>query len=696
MTTNCHQAGQEAFSVTIAASALVNLHDHMTGETSPHIIHAVSVTQPVQSWTVLRDHVDFLALNVALGDAISEFSRCAASGAAQGSQQDVDAIVHARNAAQEWLSSILMIPAARESPVMRQFLCYGANGVPPQFEGLSWINFTNAGDGTVSFRASEGPSPASYAAVAAANPILPSSRPNRDEMEMDGMFALDDDPNHEDDDDVNSLDSVDDAEYLQGRYAPTEEPLTQSEIMEIQQDYKQVEMVEDVGSLAQSLGASHLGRSLNLQKEMISFKQQQIKMGEQVQQMQHQQNHTQGGINIMTLSDNTIISSNQTISSSPGGIGGAMAKAESCSSPQFTQAHVKGLGDSFHRTATVSAPRLDSFNTIKVIGKGSFGKVFLVREKETNEMFALKVLKKDNIIKRNQVEHTKTERSVLGYVKHPFIVGLNMAFQSKDKLYFVLDYCAGGELFFHLGKVGKFTEQRACFYAAEITLAIDYVHDLGIVYRDLKPENVLLDSRGHVRLTDFGLSKEGIRNSSSGANSFCGTPEYLAPEILNRQGHGRAVDWWSLGALLYEMLTGLPPFYNRDRDKLFEKIRKGTLEYPKYLSHRAQQILKGLLTKDPHRRLGSGPNDAKDIKAQDFFADLNWEQLMKGDVAPPWDPQIDGSLDTSQFDHEFTNMPLNSPGAFQGHGFGGTPADNVFEGFTFTDRAFYAPPISKA
>eukprot|EP00571_Detonula_confervacea_P006868 CAMPEP_0172316446 /NCGR_PEP_ID=MMETSP1058-20130122/28241_1 /TAXON_ID=83371 /ORGANISM="Detonula confervacea, Strain CCMP 353" /LENGTH=696 /DNA_ID=CAMNT_0013030751 /DNA_START=69 /DNA_END=2159 /DNA_ORIENTATION=- len=696
MATNGHQAGEEDLSVTLAASARVNLQDHITGETSPHIIHYVSVTQPVQSWTVLRDHVDFLAMSVALEGAISGLSSCAACPALgamhQGSQQEVDAIAQARNAAQEWLSSVLMIPAARESPVMRQFLCYGANVVPPQFEGLAWINFTNAGE---AFQAAAGGSaPASYAAVAAADPSAPSSRPNWGGMDTDDVFAWDDDLNHEGDDGVNSLDSEDDPEYLQGRYEPTEEPLTQSEIMEIEQDYKQVEMVEDVGSLAQSLGASHLGRSLNLQKEMMSFKQQQNKMGEQVQQMQQQQNHMQGGINMMALSDNTIAESNQTISS--GGIGGAMAKAESCASPQFTQAHVKGLGDSFHRTASVSAPRLDSFNTIKVIGKGSFGKVFLVREKQTNEMFALKVLKKDNIIKRNQVEHTKSERSILGYVKHPFIVGLNSAFQSEDKLYFVLDYCAGGELFFHLGKVGKFTEQRACFYAAEITLAIDYVHGLDIVYRDLKPENVLLDSRGHVRLTDFGLSKEGISNSSSGANSFCGTPEYLAPEILNRQGHGRAVDWWSLGALLYEMLTGLPPFYNRDREKLFEKIRKGTLEYPKYLSRRAEQILKGLLTKDPHRRLGSGPNDADDIKAQDFFADLNWERLLKGDVAPPWDPQINCSLDTSQFDHEFTNMPLNSPGNFQGHGFGGTPADNVFEGFTFTDRAFYAPPISKA
>jgi len=361
----------------------------------------------------------------------------------------------------------------------------------------------------------------------------------------------------------------------------------------------------------------------------------------------------------------------------------------------MSRPYVAGMSDSFHSTAPVSMPTLDSFKMIKVVGKGSFGKVFLVREKRTSEMFALKVLKKDNIIRRNQVEHTRTERSVLGYVKHPFIVGLKMAFQSRDKLYFVLDYCAGGELFFHLGKVGKFAEARACFYAAEITLAIDYVHNLDIVYRDLKPENVLLDSRGHVRLTDFGLSKEGISNSSSGATSFCGTPEYLAPEILNRQGHGRAVDWWSLGALLYEMLTGLPPFYSRDREKLFEKIRHGTLDYPDYLSPRAKQLLRGLLTKDPQRRLGSGPHDADDIKAQDFFAELRWEKLMTGAVAPPWDPQIKGSLDMSQFDHEFTNMPLHSPGAFQGPGFP-TSTDNTFEGFTFTDRTFYAPPSHAA
>ncbi|CAM9492144.1 unnamed protein product [Ectocarpus fasciculatus] len=331
---------------------------------------------------------------------------------------------------------------------------------------------------------------------------------------------------------------------------------------------------------------------------------------------------------------------------------------------------------------------LDSFKIVRVIGKGSFGKVFLVREKVAGDIYAMKVLRKDNVIKRNQVEHTKTERNVLGYVKHPFIVGLNMAFQTRDKLFFVLDYCAGGELFFHLGKHGKFPEPRSRFYSAEIALALQHVHRLDIVYRDLKPENVLLDGEGHIRLTDFGLSKEGISNTTSGAHSFCGTPEYLAPEILNRQGHGRAVDWWSLGALLYEMLTGLPPFYCRDRERLFEKIRKGNLTYPRYLSGHAQDILHGLLTRDPSKRLGSSLDDAQEVERHPFFAPLDWDRVMRREVAPPWEPMLVGSLDSSQFDREFTSMPIFSPDQ-RDHKLGQsiTSNDDTFEGFTFVDNS---------
>ena len=187
--------------------------------------------------------------------------------------------------------------------------------------------------------------------------------------------------------------------------------------------------------------------------------------------------------------------------------------------------------------------------------------MFLVRDKSSGVLYAMKVLRKGYIIEKNQIEHTKTERSVLGRaVRHPYIVGLNMAFQTPDNLFLVLDYCPGGELFFHLGKVGRFPEERARFYAAQIILALEYVHKLDVIYRDLKPENVLLDQNGNVRLTDFGLSKEGVSDHSSGANSFCGTPEYIAPEVLRREGHGRAVDWWSLGALLYEVSSFILEF----------------------------------------------------------------------------------------------------------------------------------------
>lgn len=353
-----------------------------------------------------------------------------------------------------------------------------------------------------------------------------------------------------------------------------------------------------------------------------------------------------------------------------------------------------------HTQSQTHAPKrekvkLEDFVMIKVIGKGSFGKVLLVRKRDTGLIFAMKVLRKENIIKRNQVEHTRTERHVLGYVRHPFIVGLNYAFQTADKLYFVLDYCAGGELFFHLGKVQRFPEPRARFYAAEITLAIEYVHNLDIIYRDLKPENVLLDENGHIRLTDFGLSKEGIQDDFSGANSFCGTPEYLAPEILNRSGHGRAVDWWSLGALLYEMLTGLPPFYCRDRDRLFEKIRKGDLSFPKYLSAEAKDLLGRLLERDPTRRLGTGPDDANEIKRHPFFREIQWDKLALGQVPPPWRPTFSGALDTSQFDREFTEMPVVSPDNYSrstGRRSGSLMANmrdaDLFKGFTYQEESF--------
>merc|ERR1719408_1067569 len=204
-------------------------------------------------------------------------------------------------------------------------------------------------------------------------------------------------------------------------------------------------------------------------------------------------------------------------------------------------------------------PCLDDFELCKVLGKGSYGKVMLVKHKNAgNQLFAMKMLRKDHVVKRNQVEHTRSERNVLESVNHPFIVSLHYAFQTPKKLYVVLEYCAGGELFFHLSQAGRFSQGRCRFYACEICLALAYLHSLNIIYRDLKPENLLLDADGHAKITDFGLSKEGIEDNIS-AKTVCGTPEYLAPEIVEKRGHGRAVDWYSIGALTFEMLTGLPP-----------------------------------------------------------------------------------------------------------------------------------------
>lgn len=330
---------------------------------------------------------------------------------------------------------------------------------------------------------------------------------------------------------------------------------------------------------------------------------------------------------------------------------------------------------------------LSDFTLIKVIGRGSFGKVLLVKEKATQKIFAIKVLAKDNVVKRNQVEHTKTERSVMGSITHPFIVTLHYAFQTKSKLYFVLSYCPGGELFFHLGREGKFTENKAKFYAAEILCALDYLHQHDIIYRDLKPENVLLDRDGHVCLTDFGLSKEHIPDNVS-AHSFCGTPEYLAPEVIKKSGHGKAADWWSFGSFVFEMLTGLPPFYsNASRERLFRKILVSKIHMPRFISRDAQMLLKGLLCRNPAQRLGSN-RDAIAIKEHTFFSGIDWDALERKEVTPPFKPAVASMSDTSNFDDEFTKLPIKSPpkeGLPGGECLSRSKSGLKFENFTYME-----------
>lgn len=331
---------------------------------------------------------------------------------------------------------------------------------------------------------------------------------------------------------------------------------------------------------------------------------------------------------------------------------------------------------------SASGPSLDDFILMKVIGKGSYGKVMLVRRRDEDDastVYAMKMLRKENVIKRNQVEHTKTERNVLEAVSHPFIVTLRWAFQTPKKLYFVLEYCPGGELFFHLSRAGRFSEGRCRFYSSEILLAIEYLHRLNIIYRDLKPENILLDCDGHVKLTDFGLSKEGIQDNCS-AKSMCGTPEYLAPEILDKRGHGKAVDWYSLGALMYEMLTGLPPFYTRDREKLFERIRKGDLVYPSYISPVGKSLLQSLLLGDPSRRLGGGPSDGEDVRNHPFFSGIDWIAIQQRRVTPPFKPNVQGNADVKYFDKEFVDLPVVNSEVAEGTNLRDT---NHFDGFTY-------------
>uniref|UniRef100_A0A8C6X732 non-specific serine/threonine protein kinase n=1 Tax=Naja naja TaxID=35670 RepID=A0A8C6X732_NAJNA len=265
--------------------------------------------------------------------------------------------------------------------------------------------------------------------------------------------------------------------------------------------------------------------------------------------------------------------------------------------------------------------RPECFELLRVLGKGGYGKVFQVRKvtgANTSKIFAMKVLKKAMIVRNaKDTAHTKAERNILEEVKHPFIVDLIYAFQTGGKLYLILEYLSGGELFMQLEREGIFMEDTACFYLAEISMALGHLHQKGIIYRDLKPENIMLNHQGHVKLTDFGLCKESIHDGTV-THTFCGTIEYMAPEILMRSGHNRAVDWWSLGALMYDMLTGAPPFTGENRKKTIDKILKCKLNLPPYLTQEARDLLKKLLKRNAASRLGAGPGDAGEVQVHNF------------------------------------------------------------------------------
>ncbi|CAI5477846.1 unnamed protein product [Closterium sp. Yama58-4] len=356
-----------------------------------------------------------------------------------------------------------------------------------------------------------------------------------------------------------------------------------------------------------------------------------------------------------------------------------------------TAAAVSGAGSEGGRdsdaSGAIEARRVgpEDFELLRVVGQGAFGKVFQVQHRWTGEIFAMKVMKKQRILERNQGDYMQAERDILTKVVHPFVVQLQYSFQTSAKLYLILDFINGGHLFFQLYRHGTFSEDLARIYTAELVLAVGHLHSRGIMHRDLKPENILLDSDGHIKLTDFGLAKE-VRESDARSNSLCGTMEYMAPEIIQAHGHGFPADWWSIGVLLFEMLTGQPPFSGGNRQKLQQRIVKEKVKLPQYLTSDAHSLLRGLLQKDPAKRLGSGPRGVEEIRGHKWFRGVHWRRLEALEVVPLFRPTVTGGKRcTANFDEMWTQMPVHDSPA-------GTPtmhgADAFFRNYTFTA----APP----
>ncbi|XP_045061189.1 serine/threonine-protein kinase N1-like isoform X2 [Coregonus clupeaformis] len=301
---------------------------------------------------------------------------------------------------------------------------------------------------------------------------------------------------------------------------------------------------------------------------------------------------------------------------------------------------------------------LQDFRLIAVLGRGHFGKVLLSEYKKTGSIYAIKALKKGDIVARDEVESLMCEKRIFETVNvshHPFLVNLFACFQTPEHVCFVMEYTAGGDLMMHI-HADVFTEPRAVFYSACVVLGLQFLHDHKIVYRDLKLDNLLLDIDGYVKIADFGLCKEGMGYGDR-TSTFCGTPEFLAPEVLTDTSYTRAVDWWGLGVLIYEMLVGESPFPGDDEEEVFDSIVNDEVRYPRFLSTEAIAIMRRLLRRNPERRLGSGEKDAEEIKKQPFFRGLDWEALLQRKLPPPFVPSIKGREDVSNFDEEFTAEP---------------------------------------
>ncbi|XP_071841178.1 protein kinase C iota type-like isoform X6 [Apostichopus japonicus] len=310
---------------------------------------------------------------------------------------------------------------------------------------------------------------------------------------------------------------------------------------------------------------------------------------------------------------------------------------------------------------------LNNFEMIRVIGRGSYAKVLLVELKQTKRVYAMKVIKKELVTDDEDIDWVQTEKHVFETASnHPFLVGLHSCFQTPSRLFFVIEFVSGGDLMYHMQRQRRLPEEHARFYSAEICLALSFLHEKGIIYRDLKLDNVLLDAEGHIKLTDYGMCKEGLRPGDS-TGTFCGTPNYIAPEILRGEDYDYSVDWWALGVLMFEMLAGRSPFdivgtENPDQnteDYLFQVILEKPIRIPRSLSVKAASVLKGFLNKNPVERLGCHPQTGfADIQGHPFFKTIDWELLEQRQTTSPYKPPLQGERDLEHFDPQFTNEPV--------------------------------------
>ena len=322
-----------------------------------------------------------------------------------------------------------------------------------------------------------------------------------------------------------------------------------------------------------------------------------------------------------------------------------------------TQKEKNKEGTIFSKNKDIKKVTLNDFKLLKVLGRGTFGKVCLAQYKATKKYYAMKIMKKNIILEHNQVTHTLLEKNILQNLNYQFLVGMDFCFQTQERIYFAMNFIRGGELFSHLYKCKYFPEEKAKFYSAIVGLALEYLHTHGIVYRDIKPDNILIDEDGYLKLADFGMSK--MLKDQEKAFSLCGTPEYFAPEIITREGHNKSADWWSYGILLYEMLYGIPPFYSKNTEKMFELITKAKLKFPQKIevSDDAKDLIKKLLVKNQDLRLGC-EGGFEEIKKHSFFKGFDFKALEEKKLEAPFIPTLRGSIDVTNFDRQYTSEEI--------------------------------------